>query len=238
VHAKSLAVFVSAVLGIAAGVLGSFLLPDSGGTVADPLHLGVAMKNLGCTGDSLVLLGSGATKPGLSSAIQANAGSTVHYLQPSASCPTAWKYQPANETHVLPDPEYIAYLGPYSSTYDACAVRMSADHKGDFVTTLTSGLTDMVQCACYYDVQKMPQLVPGMTNDVVDSIWIRQLQEMLLDLGDLPKNARLDGFYSVGSPTVRAVENQQRAKSLNPYGVVDAGTWRLITRPACATYTS
>lgn len=237
-RAKSLAVALSALLGIVCGVAGAFVIPgaDGSGTFADPLGLGVPMVDQPCTGKTLIMVGWGEAAPPLSAAVNGNHG--VHYLQTSKSCDTAWRYQPANETSVRRDPTWVAYLGPFATREDACKIRMTSDHKGDFVTRLNQGNTEMVQCACYYDVTAMPRLTAGMTNTPVDSIWIRQLQQMLLDTGALPKSATIDGFYKVGSPTVTAVETAQTSKSLNPSGIVDTDTWRAITTSACHHYTS
>jgi hypothetical protein len=237
VPSKTLAIALSAVLGIVAGVIGSFVIPRAGATYADPQGHNVPLVNQRCTGKSLILVGWGPAAPPLSAAVNAN-GSGVHYLDTHKSCPTAWRYQPAHEAKARPDPTWVAYLGPFASREAACQVRMSAEHKGDFVTRLNQGNTDMVQCACYYDVSAMPTLTPGMDQSVTDGIWIRQLQQMLLDIGALDKNAAIDGFYGVGSPTVLAVVAEKKARTLSHDGVVDEGTWRAITQSACSHYTS
>jgi hypothetical protein len=240
VPSKTLAVALSASLGIICGVIGSFTLAGARGptTIADPLNVGIPYENQPCTGDSLLLVGSGPARPPLSRAVQANTGSSVRYLRTDKSCRTAWVYQPTNEKHVRPDPVWVAYLGPFADDTKACAIRMTAEHKGDFVTALNKGNTDMVQCACYFPLKEMPTLTPGMTNTAETSIWIRQLQQMLVDIGQLPKATKIDGFYNVGSATERAVQNEQTGRSLNANGIVDTPTWKLVTSSACAGYTS
>jgi hypothetical protein len=240
VPSKTLAVALSAALGIVCGVVGSFTIAGARGPTAfaDPLNLGIPYQNQSCTGKSLILVGSGGAISALSSAIQDNTGSSVRYLRTDRSCPTAWVYQPTNETQKKADPTWVVYLGPFDHRDDACTIRMTAEHKGDFVTALRRGNSDMLQCACYFPLAKIPTLTPGMTNTAVTSIWIRQLQQMLVDIGQLPKATKIDGFYNVGSATERAVQNEQTARSLNANGIVDSETWQLIKTRACAGYTS
>jgi hypothetical protein len=234
------AVALSASLGIICGVIGSFTIAGARGPTAfaDPLNLGVPFQNQPCTGDSLVLVGWGKAAPILSSAVQDNATGHVRYLKTSQSCKTAWIFQPTNEKRLKPNPTWVAYLGPFDTRNEACAIRMTAEHKGDFVTRLNDGNTDMVQCTCYFPLTDIPTLTPGMTNTAETSIWIRQLQQMLVDIGQLPKATKIDGFYNVGSATERAVQNEQTARSLNANGIVDSGTWQQIKARACAGYTS
>jgi hypothetical protein len=240
VPSKTLAVALSAALGIICGVIGSFTIPGAHGptTFADPLNLGVRFQNQPCDGKSLVMVGWGPAAPPLSRAVNGNTPGSVRYLKADQSCRTAWRYQPTNETHTLADPTWVAYLGPFDTRDEACAIRMTAEQKGDFVTRLNQGNTDMVQCACYFPLTRMPTLRPGMTNTAETSIWIRQLQQMLVDIGQLPKAGMIDGYYNVGSATERAVQNEQTARSLNANGIVNIDTWRQVTKSACAGYTS
>ena len=229
---KTLAVATAAVLGIVSGVLGAQLIPS--GSDSDPLKIGAQYANLGCSGEAVLMVGWGNAPLRLAQAVADNSASTVRYLQPRLSCDTSWRYQPADATHHLHDPHWVVYVGPFHTRQEACDLRMSGPHKGDFVTVLDDNTTDMVQCVCYVDVVTAPPLHQGMTNTSTDSIWIRQLQQILTDAGEYTKP--VSGYYD--QATADAVTQEQGNAGLGKTGVVDTDTWRAIHQSNCSRYTS
>lgn len=235
-RSKISAVLVAAVLGIVCGVVASYAIPRSS-SGPDPLGLGtITLKNLStCSGQSVLMLAWGSTSSALGTAAADTSEGPVHYLRPDSSCPTIWKYQP-DPAKTLPDPEYVAYLGPFPNPLQACNIRMTAAHKGDFVTRLRSGNTEMVQCACFVDTLKAPELSDGMSNTTLDSIWIRQLQEILVARHDVPDAYRVTGIYD--APTRAAVEKLVTPTGVAFDGVVNTDIWRTLLKRACSGYTS
>ena len=222
---KALTVGLAAVVGVACGVVTAFALPRH---VDDPLHLGAALVNQPCRpGQSVVMVASGKPTAHLASVVASNPG--ARYLQPAKSCPTTWRYQPPGEAGVRPDPQYVVYLGPYA-TNPACAIRMQGTHQGDFVTMLSAGTPDMVQCICHVDLTTAPTLRPGMAVDARDLIWIRQLQGMFRD-AHLLKD--VTGVYD--QATQDAVRAQQAKVDPQPSGIVDPSTWNRLAG-MCSRY--
>jgi len=224
--ASLLAVAVSALLGTVCGVVGGVVTDRGGSTGPDPLGLGISLVNAGCTGDSLLVVASGDTAGQLASAVAEYPH--LRYLDTGESCATAW-----NEYG--PDPRYVAYLGPYRSTGEACALRMSVTHRGDFVTRLHDGNQDPVRCLCYQAYSSLPVLRQSMEQSTLDGIEIRALQRVLTDLGYLPAG-HLTSLYDPA--TVRAVQKFQQGHGLAFNGVVDATTWSSILTKGCRLYTS
>ena len=224
-RSQALTIGLAAVLGVVCGVVTAFALP---GHVEDPLHMGVALVNQQCRpGQSVVMVASGKPTARLTSVAVSNPG--ARYLQPSRSCGTTWRYQPPGETSVRPDPEYVVYLGPFA-TNAACEIRMQGAHKGAFVTMLTAGTPDMVQCICHVDLVSAPTLRPSMSIDATESIWIRQLQSMFRDAHLLPD---VTGVYDQATQDV--VRAQQAKVDPQPSGMVDSTTWSYLTR-MCSRY--
>ena len=87
------ALLVSALVGVTAGVIVGFTTgttapskagpddtpspsPSASGTADDPLGLDVPLKNLDCTGETILVVGWGATRGVLSNAVSANSDGT------------------------------------------------------------------------------------------------------------------------------------------------------------------
>jgi len=225
VRSQALAIGLAAVLGVACGVVTAFALPRH---FDDPLHLGAALVNQPCNpGQSVVIIRSDASSSSLSSALETNPG--ARYLQPAQSCNTTWRDRAPGDTSVRPDPEYVVYLGPYV-TNRACAIRMEGTHRGDYVTALSHGSTDVVQCICHVNLGTAPTLRPGMSIDDASSVWIRQLQGMFRDAHLLPG---VTGLYD--QATEDAVRSVQAKYGPQPTGIVDFTTWRRLAR-MCNNY--
>jgi hypothetical protein len=225
--APLLAVAVSAVLGIALGVGAGLTLDHHGpDSPADPLSLGISLRNQSCSDDTLLVVATGDSAPPLAAAVAEDPH--LSYLDTSRSCATAW-------TEHGPAPRYIAYLGPYASREQACSLRMTAVHRGDFVTRLHDGNTTPVRCVCYVAYTAMPVLTPGMHATVLDGIWIRAMQRVISDLGFLAKG-HLTSFYDPA--TVAAVKRLQHAQGLRVTGIFDSTTWHALITKGCRLYES
>jgi hypothetical protein len=225
---KLLAVGLAAVLGIVAGTVTALMLPTSSpsASFADPLHLGIPLRNQQCTGDNLILLAWGDRGVALGSAVASNPG--AHYLDTTKSCDTRWVNQES------PD-RYAAYLGPYPTGQAACAVRMTVQFKGDYVTHLVSGNTKFVECGCFTAPTRIPVLSTTMPVTVLTGMWTRSLQQMLLDSHYLPARHHT-GIYDPA--TVAAVKRLQAERALPRNGVMDADSWNQLLQVTCPLYTS
>ncbi|MGI8523593.1 MAG: peptidoglycan-binding domain-containing protein [Nocardioides sp.] len=222
------AVATAAILGLVAGAVAAFVVPatSTSGDFEDPLHLGVPLQNQSCSGQDLLLVAWGDTRPALAPGVRDNPG--AKYLRTAQSCPTWWDHG------AQPTPTYTAYLGPYDASGSrGCALRMSAAHKGDVVTRLDDGTERFVVCVCELSSSAAPTLSPGMSQDVGDGIWIRALQETLQDLR-LNQAGDLSDSYDAITQT--EVKKFQQLRGLAVTGTVDEATWRALRTRACRRY--
>jgi hypothetical protein len=246
-RARLLMPVLAAVLGIGAGVATAVVISDSDEadppeSFADPLHLGIPLVDLECTGESLLVVGSGDATPPLAAAVANNPDLPLRYLRTDDSCNTLW----AARSQV--PSEYVVYAGPYNSATEPCEARMDVQHKRDFVTKLTSGNQSFVRCPCELPVAEFPDLVPGMGVDPGTAIWIRSLQGLLVGLDDqreldgdppLPPyfNARdISGVYD--ETTEQRIAAYQPRRDIEPseYGEVRFATWKALVDDACPLY--
>ncbi|MDN4172107.1 hypothetical protein QWY28_04055 [Nocardioides sp. SOB77] len=221
---------LAAVLGAGGGATAALLdRPGSGPAAADPLRLGVAQEDRGCTGEALLVVAVGDTPTALRGAV-ADHGEQVRYLRTADSCATRWS---ADEDR--PTPTWAAYLGPYADLTEPCAARMTLDHKGDSVTVLTDGTTDLVRCVCVLPTAVMPDLHLGMPVDPELGIWVRALQGMLVDIdpGRFPEE-RVTGRYD--EATAARMAPLQAFHDIEPGNPVDESSWRAIRDRACGGY--
>ncbi|WP_151083828.1 peptidoglycan-binding domain-containing protein [Nocardioides cynanchi] len=225
--ASLLAVVVSAILGAVCGVGGGLALDrHRDGSFSDPLALGIHLENQSCTDGTLVVVATGDSAPALATAVAQDPH--LRYLDTRHSCATAWAEQG-------PTPRYAAFLGPFASRQEACATRMTAEHRGDFVTRLHDGDAKPVRCVCYEPASAMPVLRSGLEASVLDGIWVRAMQRVLTDLGYLAKG-HMSSFYD--QPTVAAVEQFQSESGLRANGVVGPATWAALVTRGCKLYAS
>jgi hypothetical protein len=222
---RILAVIVSAVLGIGAGVAAALLM-DRGEHGVDPLGAGVPLANQSCTGKFLLVTAWGTSGDSLGPGISADPDH-AHYLTVESSCPTAWRPRGTRSTG------YISYLGPYDDARQACAERVQ--HRGAFVTRLRDGNQQGVQCLCSLSPDSMPEFTPGMVVDAEDGIYMRALQDLLTDMSLVPPDHRFIGRYD--PLTVRAIKQIQETASLPQDGVVDTHTWDLVIHQGCQNLT-
>jgi hypothetical protein len=225
-RAPLLAVACSALFGVLCGVGGGLLIDT--GSFADPLGLGVPLRNQSCTGETLVMLGWGGRRPALAAGVQENP-EHASYLDTKHSCETAWAI------NASASPRYVVYLGPFA-TDKACQTRMTTEYRGALVTRLRAHNSEPVECTCYLPVASRPQLRGGMDVVGTDTIWIRSLQRILGDLGYL-KPDRTNGYYD--QTTMEAVKQFQSERAgINPNGVVGSDTWRALINKGCPLYDS
>ena len=225
---RGAALVLAVVLGLSSGLAGARILDDLGETPAqDPLNLSADLVNQGCSGGNIIVVGKGETRPTLRAAVVANP--EARYLDTDASCPAL--YAPLEE----PPPKYVVYLGPFTTPGAACELRMTPDHKGDFVTALSPGKQTYVKCPCELPTTDWPVLTPDMGDpDTLEGMWINQLQGMLVDLGRLTEDVDESGRYD--ETTQAAVRGIQTSAVEVADAVVDAPTWELIARRACQSY--
>lgn len=243
----TVALFVSALLGIVAGVVVGLTTgspgsgnartgdptgsPSSSASAQDPLGLGVPLQNLDCTGEKILVVGWGEQQDAgeLYNAVSANGTNDVKYLETSKSCNTL--YGDANQV----PPTYVAYLGPYDTIRDPCAMQMTSAHARDFVTNLKPGVKIHVQCLCVLVPATFPKLTVGMDATTKDGVYIRALQQLLVDVELLgPKH--VTGQYD--AKTSRVVERLQELNAIRatPPGSVDEATWQMMRDKGCLTY--
>ncbi len=240
------ALLVSALVGVTAGVIVGFTTgtsapsnagpdgttpsstPSASGSPTDPLGLDVPLKNIDCTGDTILVVGWGETRSAIYNAVQYNNEAGVKYLETAKSCNTLYGAEKQDT------PTYAAYLGPFDSLSEPCSLRMSVDHARDVVTTLKPGVKIHVQCLCAVNPADMPPLNVGMVADTRDGIYIRALQRLLVDMGLKP--GPISGEYT--PRTAAVVQKLQRINAIDPtlYKQVEQQTWQLIRDRGCLQY--
>lgn len=237
-RARVAAPLVAALVGIAAGTTTALVTgaeaegpPGAGPTaVVDPLGLGIPMVRLDCTGQGLLVVGYGDTSGTLREAIADNDGEDLSYVDVARSCNTVFGPERQQEK-----PAYAVVLGPFAGLAGPCSIRMTPEHRADFVTNLRDGNEISVKCVCVLPESAAPVLRLGMPETEATSIWIRALQGMLVDLDPegFPKN-RITGVYD--RPTEARIRELQDTSTIAVTGVVDAETWDLFQRRACDLY--
>jgi hypothetical protein len=240
----TMALLVSALVGVTAGVVVGFTTgspgrgdadpdgptasPSATGTPDDPLRLGVPLVNLDCTTENILVVGWGNTSGALVNAVASNQDADVKYLEVDESCNTLYGAEKQAP------PMYAVYLGPFDSVSEPCALRMSIDHSRDVVTTLKRGVRIHVQCLCAVEPADMPLLNLGMVADTRDGIYIRALQRLLVDMGLDP--GPITGEYN--PKTAAVIQKLQRINAIDPtlYKQVEQQTWQLLRDRGCLQY--
>jgi hypothetical protein len=241
----TIALLVSALVGITAGVVlglttgtpsgsradnsdpSSSESPQPGEQPGDPLRLGISQENLDCNNDRILVVGWGETSGDLYSAVAANKDAGAKYLETAASCNTV--YGPEDQ----PTPKYAVYLGPFDTPAEPCQLRMSVDHKGDAVTSLKPGQKVHVPCLCVLRPADFPELsYENAHPSTRDGIYIRALQQMLLDDGKITAD-HVTGRFDL--QTKKAIVKLQKLNALTPskYGVVERLTWNQVIDRGC-----
>jgi hypothetical protein len=240
------ALVVSALVGVTAGVIVGFTTgtsppsqagpddtpsssPSASGSADDPLGLDVPLKNLDCTGDTILVVGWGETRGALSNAVSANTDGDVKYLETANSCNTLYGAERQDP------PAYAAYLGPFDSLAEPCSLRMSVDHKSDVVTSLKPGVKIHVQCLCVLDPATFPTLAVGMESDTRSGIYIRSLQRLLVDIRQNPSH-HITGEYDAETRDLIVPLQVINAIDVRPPGIVEKLTWQMLRDRACVAY--
>ena len=222
--ARILALTVSAVLGVAVGVVAG-MVPDTHprahSSYQDPLGLGAPMVNQPCNGRVLLLLASSDNPNGLGPELSAN--SDARYLETADSCDTAWA--PRGEaTHA-----YVVYQGPYRLRA-GCAMRMTGEHRNDSVTQLTAKTPELVRCLCFVSYRDAPMLPMGANLDDFEIVYLHSLQNLLTAMGrrgDIPTTEHYD------QRTVSEVKRFQRYVGRPATGKLFPLTWKDLQNRGC-----
>jgi len=240
-RARVVAPLVAAVLGTAGGVATALTVPadnDNGAgdggdrtSVSDPLNLGIPLVNQECTGEALLVVGYGDSRPALSRAVANSNADMLKYLVSAGSCDT--QLGPERQ----PPPAYIVYEGPFDTRREPCETRMSGVEGNSYVTVLTDGNTTLVKCPCEVPLTTAPLLRPGMEADQHAVRWIRALQNMLHDRDPdgFPTDAVTGEYDARTAAVVRSFQEAAPGKVTVPE-VVDLTTWGILTERLCRQY--
>jgi len=235
-RARVVAPLVAAVLGIIGGVATAVVAPGDDAAqdvpaVSDPLHLGIPLANLDCTGQSILVVGYGNSVPPLSSAVANSRTDGLHYLDSASSCQTLLGPEEKQT------PTYVVYAGPYDSPRDPCETRMSGEEPGSFVARLREGNEQLVKCPCEIPGTDAVRLYPDMPSDASTKLWVRGLQAMFNDDDpeDFPRSAITGVYDDVTQARVTVFQDNAPGKDTQP-GIVDATTWGLLTDRLCRNY--
>ena len=239
----TIALLVSALVGVSAGVVFGLTSGSPGpsnadpdgarqseeATPQDPLGLGATLVNLDCTSQKILVVGYGETHGALENAVSANLDADVKYLDTAQSCNTL--YGPEDE----PTPKYVVYLGPFDTSIEPCGLRMSVGHKGDVVTSLKPNQNVHVPCLCVLRPADFPVLSVGMNTSTRVGIYVRAMQQLLLDMGLTTAN-RVTGYYD--RHTEKIIVRLQKLNALNPdkYGIVERSTWLQLRDRGCVGF--
>lgn len=219
------ALVVAAALGVSGGI-GAALISGTRTEVVDPLQLGVPLVNVDCTGDTLIIVGQGDIRAPLSQSMAD--WPEAKYLDTTESCDTAYP-RPGGET-----PRFVAYLPAYSSPEAACEDRMTAEHKGNFITRMRGGNQVGVNCACELELDVLPAIGEGQELTAESGMWIYLYQGMLAKIPDLASEVRQN--FSFDEETVAATRTLQSGAGLNPLGYLDTDTWNVLRDKVCDRY--
>ena len=125
------------------------------------------------------------------------------------------------------------YLPPYNTPPAACRPRMTAEHKGNFITRMREGNEVGVNCACELELSALPTIGEGQEPTAVSGMWIYLYQGMLDTIGladDVSQNFRFD------DATIAATRVLQSDAGLSPLGYLDTDTWNVLRNKACDRY--
>jgi hypothetical protein len=236
VRSRVVAPLLAAVLGLGGGVVTALAVGDGGDEPAassynDPLHLGIPLVDQDCSGESLLVVGYGDSGAPLGSAVANHADERLRYLRSEDSCPTL--LGPENK----PAPAYVVYRGPYDTRSEPCAVRMSGDYDGGFVTVLKAGNTTLVKCVCELPYEDAPVLRVGMAADQRAVVWTRAVQGMLNDYDRerFPRSAITGRYDETTADRVTEVFAEAPGVLTTP-GVLDEAGWRVVVSRICRIY--
>lgn len=240
-RARVVALLTAAVLGAGGGVTTALVAGDgaSGDVAADPLGIGIAMVDLECTGEAVLVVGYGDGAPALRAAVlNSPSDEEVRYLDTSRSCDARWT--PARSSA---EPAWVAYIGPGDRT-DLCLARLSEPaHQGDNVTFLRAGNNERAMCLCEVRASAAPELRPRTSDpDGRNRVWVAELQDMLITIdaqrGDAAPTdlteADRTGVYD--ERTAARIDVIRKNARMVPNGVVDERVWGRVTTAGCGFY--
>jgi peptidoglycan hydrolase-like protein with peptidoglycan-binding domain len=235
--ARVLAPLVAALVGIVAGTSTALVTvgasdgrdgSDDPETITDPLGIGIPLVAYECTGEGLLVLGYGESSGAMREGMAGNQDLGLSYLETAESCDTNF-----GPERFEAKPTYAVVAGPYAGLDEPCAIRMTPEHRGDSVTALRDGNQISVKCVCVLDASDAPLLQLGMEATDEDVVWIRSLQQMLVDREKLTKQ-QVTGVYD--RPTEAVIREYQSGSTATVDGVVDEDTWGLVKSRTCRHY--
>jgi hypothetical protein len=229
---------VAALIGVVAGTATAIVTVETSGgerdepETTDQLVLGIPLVNHECTGEGLLVLGYGDTSGALRQAMAGHGDLDLSYLETAESCDTVF-----GPERFTTKPTYAVVAGPYPANLEEpCALRMTEEHRGDFVTALRDGNQISVKCACVLDSSVAPPLELGMEATETDVVWIRSLQQMFRDANEkrFPEEW-VTGVYD--RHTSERVRDYQEVSGVRTEpGEVDERTWALLQGRLCDIY--
>jgi hypothetical protein len=191
----------------------------AGSTSLDPLDLGRAFENQGCTGDWLVILASTGEPRDYRSTLLPPLSSQPdsRYLRTDQSCSSFTQQADGN-------PIYAAYLGPFADQAEACAAREPTFIGDAYVRVLDAVVPSRDLCSCLEPPSALPVLDSTNASEptTVVQYYVTDIQVMLVRAGFNPGNA-IGGHYL--ELTTAMVTGFQESLGLPPTGTTDAQTW-------------
>ncbi|MXG88940.1 peptidoglycan-binding domain-containing protein [Nocardioides flavescens] len=229
---RLVAPLVAGLLGIVGGVTTAVVTAAP----EDPLGLGVALRDVSCTGQAVSVLASGASVAGLRNAVvnASAANGPVHYLRTADSCATSWTGDNSSATAAGERPDYVVYQGPYATPREPCGTRMKGAARRGGVVLLREG-AEVVQCLCELPDTDGPELSVGTEETAESRAWVRLLQVMLNDEDpeDFPRRA-ITGEYDATTAAVVSTYQDRAPGQVTEDGVVDTTTWRILAGRLCS----
>lgn len=229
------AVIIALVLGAGGGVTLALVTTSVPKVSADPLGLDLTLDNRSCTGEWLLVLGTGDSNAPLAAVVAGRRDLDPQYLATADSCRTRWAVRRDGSV-----PEYVAYLGPEADNVGLCTMRMTPEYSSSYVVHLREGNDQFAKCLCVVGAEAAPDLAPGAADDAADRVWIGTLQSVLRisdRFGNPPLLSERQGRTGrYDEATMAAVTQlQQDARGLDPTGLMNTSTWQVVVDDYCDT---
>lgn len=193
-----------------------------------PFSLGIPFRNVPCTGEYVVMLGTAGSRDiyvsKLSSAIEGVPSAKL--LRGEDSCDAFIDRDPVSGDQI-----YNAYTGPYATLDQACSALASLPSERAWIRELSNPSKQRELCTCPSIGSSTPTLRPGTD---VSSLPVRRavndVQWALFSVGILAKD---DVNGTLGDNFFRAVGDYQYQQNLSTTGEVDPQTWSAVLDDYC-----
>lgn len=205
--------------------------------ISDPIHAGVAIRNLDCGSGWIVVLASGPRNGMGAAGVPVGTAINVlnrvgqapdrHYLYTAPSCANLGPGSSAGQLEVVP------YLGPYSTPRQACEARMQHTDTSTYVLGVAQNDVNPQFCACAYDNASLPALNQAVDNSPPlrnDGFWTQELGWLLVSARYNPTRD-VGGKYDANF--VSSVQRLQTDHGLPGTGAMDTKTWAVLKGLAC-----